>query len=129
MYPDELEEREHRYRAQFRAYTVVRRMRWVTLVFGPVPLLWDNVLWPILQAMGVPPIMTMEDIMRMLILTVLPIDVETFERLWPHVVNISTVLFVVFVVWTVKKQRTARAAARQVAEVEDRMVLGGYRER
>jgi hypothetical protein len=132
MIPDELEQRQRRYDLEWRAYAIIRKMRWLTLILGPVPLIWDHIVWPALQKMGVPSIITMEDLMRILILDILPLDrwisIETFERMWPHVVNVCTILFLVFFIWAVQKRRQARAAAHDVAEIENIMMQGGQLE-
>jgi hypothetical protein len=48
--------------------------------------------------------------------------------MWPHIVNVSTILFVVFVVWTMKVRKSMKKAAKDVIIAEDRMHIGGYRE-
>ena len=130
MIPDELKNRERRYRAQWRAYAIVKRMRWITLILGPVPLLWDNVIGPMLKQFGAPDFVTMEDLAQALLFEVLPLEKwiskETFEAVWPHLNNVCTVLFLVFVFWTIQKRRAAKDAARTVVELEDRMAVGGF---
>ena len=130
MIPNELKKSEQRYRAQWHAYAIIRRMRWITLVLGPVPILWDNVIAPLLIQMGAPEIVTMEDLTQALLFQVLPLDqwisIETFERYWPHLNNICTALFLVFLFWTVQKKRAAKTAAKDVVEIEGRMGLGGF---
>ena len=130
MIPDELKEREKRYRAQWRAYAIIKRMRWIALILGPVPLLWDNVVGPMLTKLGAPEIVTMEDLSQALLFEILPLEKwisrETFETVWPHLNNVCTVLFVVFLFWTVQKSRSAKKAAREVVELEGRMAIGGF---
>jgi len=130
MIPDELKNRERHYRAQWRAYAIVKRMRWITLILGPVPLLWDNVIGPMLKQFGAPDFVTMEDLAQALLFEVLPLEKwiskETFEAVWPHLNNVCTVLFLVFVFWTIQKRRAAKDAARTVVELEDRMAVGGF---
>ena len=108
-------------------------MRWFAFILGPVPLIWDNVLQPLLLKMNFPEFVTMEDMVQILIFDILPlekwIDQETFVRIWPHIMNVSTVLFVVFIVWTIKMRRNTKLAAREVVEAESRVLLGGFRER
>ena len=58
----------------------------------------------------------------------LTMSVETFEKMWPHIVNVSTILFVVFVVWTMKVRKSMKKAAKDVIIAEDRMHICGYRE-
>ncbi|MEE2746848.1 MAG: hypothetical protein VX473_00040 [Candidatus Thermoplasmatota archaeon] len=130
MMPDELKNRERSYKAKWRAYSIVKRMRWVTLILGPIPLLWDNVIGPMLESFGVPDIVTMEDLSQALLFEVLPLEKwvsrETFEAIWPHLNNVCTVLFLVFVFWTIQKRRAAKAAAQSVVELEGRMSIGGF---
>ena len=130
MIPDELKKREKRYRAQWRAYAIIKRMRWIALILGPVPILWDNVIGPMLTKLGAPEIVTMEDLAQAILFEVLPLEKwisrETFETVWPHLNNVSTALFVVFLFWTVQKSRAAKKAAREVVELEDRMAIGGF---
>ena len=129
MIPDELKMREQRYRAQWRAYAIIKRMRWVTLILGPIPILWDNVVGPLLTQLGAPEIVTMEDLTQALLFEVLPLEKwisrETFEAIWPHLNNVCTVLFLVFLFWTIQKRRAAKAAAKSVVELEGRMTMGG----
>ena len=130
MMPDELKNRERSYKAKWRAYSIVKRMRWVTLILGPIPLLWDNVIGPMLESFGVPDIVTMEDLSQALLFEILPLEKwvsrETFEAIWPHLNNVCTVLFLVFVFWTTQKRRAAKAAAQSVVELEGRMAIGGF---
>ncbi len=130
MMPDELKNRERRYKAQWRAYAIVKRMRWSTLILGPVPLLWDYVIGPMLKQFGAPDFVTMEDLAQALLFEVLPLEkwisLETFEAIWPHLNNVCTVLFLVFLFWTIQKRRAAKEAARNVVELEDRMAVGGF---
>ena len=130
MIPDELKKREQRYNAEWHAYSIVRRMRWITLVLGPVPILWDNVIAPLLGQLGAPEIVTMEDLTQALLFQVLPLErwisIETFEQYWPHLNNVCTVLLLVFLFWTMQKRRAAKAAARDVVELEGRRAMGGF---
>ena len=133
MIQGELREKEKLYNSHWRAYSIITRMRWFAFILGPVPLIWDNVLQPLLLKMNFPEFVTMEDMVQILIFDILPlekwIDRETFERIWPHIMNVSTVLFVVFIVWTIKMRRNTKLAAREVVEAESRVLLGGFRER
>ena len=128
----ELDDRKRNYRTQKRVHWIVARMRWLTFILGPFPLIWDNVLWPLLQRMGAPDIVTMEDFIQAILFNFLNIekwiDQEAFEKLWPHIVNVSTILFVVFVVWTIKVRNAMKKAAKDVIIAEDRMHIGGFRE-
>ena len=130
MIPDELKNRERRYKAKWRAYAIVKRMRWITLILGPIPLLWDNVVGPLLKQFRAPDVVTMEDLTQALLFEVLPLEKwisrETFEAVWPHLNNVCTILFLVFLFWTVQKRRAAKEAARNVVELEDRMAIGGF---
>jgi hypothetical protein len=105
-------------------------MRWITLVLGPVPILWDHVIAPLLIQLGAPEIVTMEDFTQALLFQVLPLDqwisIETFERYWPHLNNVCAALFIVFLFWTMQKRRAAKVAARDVVELEGRMAMGGF---
>ena len=129
MIPDELKIRERRYRAQWRAWAIIRRMRWIALILGPIPLLWDHVLAPLLAELGAPDIVTMEDLAQALLFQILQLEKwisqETFESLWPHLNNVCTVLFLVFLLWSFQKRKAAKAAARDVVELEGRMAMGG----
>ena len=126
MGPEMLDDEQRRFSGYWTTYTIVARMRWFTLVLGPVPLLWDGVVWPILEMMGMPTIITMEDLARVLILDVLPLEqfADEFEKFYPHVVRVSTLLFVVFLFWTVSARSKAKRAARELAAAEDKLVIG-----
>jgi len=130
MIPDELNIRERRYKAQWRAYAIIKRMRWITLVLGPIPILWDHVIGPFLTKLGAPEIVTMEDMMQALLFEVLPMEKwisrETFETIWPHLNNVCAVLFLVFLFWTIQKRKAAKQAAKDVVELEGRMAVGGF---
>jgi hypothetical protein len=128
----ELEEKKRQYKMYSRAHWIVARMRWFTLILGPFPLIWDNFLWPFLESMGAPEFVTMEDLMQALLFNVVNIErwitKEEFEALWPHIVNICTALFIVFVFWTIKMKENMKEAAKKVISEEDRVHIGGYRE-
>ena len=126
MIPDELKQRERRYRAQWRAYAIVKRMRWITLILGPVAILWDNVIAPFLVEQGAPEFVTMEDFFQAIVFSSGLISEETFEQYWPHLNNVCTVLFLVFLFWTIQKRRAAKQAAKDVVELEGRMAIGGF---
>ena len=79
MMGDELHLRERRYRSQWRAYAIIRRMRWVTLVLGPFPLIWDNVIAPAMAQFGLPDVVTMEDYAQAIFFRLGLISEETFE--------------------------------------------------
>ncbi len=125
MMNDELKLRERRYRAQWRAYAIIKRMRWVTLVLGPFPIIWDNIIAPALEQFGLPDIVTMEDVAQAIVFGTGWISQETFETYWPHLNNVCTLLFLIFLLWTIQKKRAAKSAAREVVELEDRMSVGG----
>ena len=126
MIPDELKKRERRYRAQWRAYAIVKRMRWITLVLGPVAILWDNVIAPFLVEQGAPEFVTMEDFCQAIVFSSGLISEETFERYWPHLNNVCTALFFVFLFWTIQKRRAVKQAAKEQVELEGRMAIGGF---
>ncbi|MBJ84864.1 MAG: hypothetical protein CMB52_05045 [Euryarchaeota archaeon] len=125
MMNDELKLRERRYRAQWRAYAIIKRMRWLTLVLGPFPIIWDNIIAPALAQFGLPDIVTMEDVAQAIVFGTGWISQETFETYWPHLNNVCTLLFLIFLLWTIQKKRAAKSAAREVVELEDRMSVGG----
>ena len=125
MMNDELKLRERRYRAQWRAYAIIKRMRWLTLVLGPFPIIWDNIIAPALEQFGLPDIVTMEDVAQAIVFGTGWISQETFETYWPHLNNVCTLLFLIFLLWTIQKKRAAKSAAREVVELEDRMSVGG----
>jgi len=122
---DELKLRERRYRAQWRAYAIIKRMRWLTLILGPFPIIWDNIIAPALAQFGLPDIVTMEDVAQAIVFGTGWISQETFETYWPHLNNVCTLLFLIFLLWTIQKKRAAKNAAREVVELEDRMSVGG----
>ncbi len=125
MMNDELKLRERRYRAQWRAYAIIKRMRWLTLILGPFPIIWDNIIAPALAQFGLPDIVTMEDVAQAIVFGTGWISQETFETYWPHLNNVCTLLFLIFLLWTIQKKRAAKSAAREVVELEDRMSVGG----
>ena len=125
MMNDELKLRERRYRAQWRAYAIIKRMRWLTLILGPFPIIWDNIIAPALAQFGLPDIVTMEDVAQAIVFGTGWISQETFETYWPHLNNVCTLLFLIFLLWTIQKKRAAKNAAREVVELEDRMSVGG----
>ena len=100
-------------------------MRWVTLVLGPFPIIWDNIIAPALEQFGLPDIVTMEDVAQAIVFGTGWISQETFETYWPHLNNVCTLLFLIFLLWTIQKKRAAKSAAREVVELEDRMSVGG----
>ena len=126
MIPSELQKRERRYNATWKAYAIIRRMRWITLVLGPVAILWDNVVAPFLVEQGAPEFVTMEDFFQAIVFRSGLISEETFERYWPHLNNVCTALFLVFLFWSIQKKRAAKAAAKDVVELEGRMAMGGF---
>ena len=126
MIPDELKKREREYRAHWKAYAIVKRMRWVALILGPFPIIWDNIIAPALTRYGLPEIVTMEDVAQAIVFNTGLISEETFETYWPHLNNVFTVLFLVFIFWTIQKRRAAKKAARDVVELEGRMAIGGF---
>jgi hypothetical protein len=104
------------------AYFIVKKMRWVALVLGPLPILWDNVMFPTLNLFaGIPSFMTMEDFFHMLFVDLLPMDKysDEFEMIWPHLTRVCTILFVVFVIWAIVAKKKALAAKE--ASIEDRI--------
>ncbi len=122
---DELHLRQRRYRAHWRAYAIIKRMRWATLVLGPFPMIWDKIIAPMLAQFGLPDIVTMEDLAQAIIFRTGWISQETFETYWPHLNNVCTLLFLIFLVWTMQKKKAAKEAARDVVALEQRMSVGG----
>jgi len=108
-------ELDRRFRQRHRAWRIIAFMRWVTMVLGPAALLVDQLLVPLLLKYQVPDVVTFEDLMQWLVLSVLPldlwIDIELFHTIYFHVTRVSCVLFVVFVVWTHMWKQKAEAAA------------------
>lgn len=125
MMGDELHLRQRRYRAHWRAYAIIKRMRWVTLVLGPFPIIWDNIIAPALVQFGLPDIVTMEDLAQAIVFRSGWVSQETFETYWPHLNNVCTLLFLVFVFWTIRKKRAAKEAAQDIVALEQRMAIGG----
>ena len=111
-------ELDRRFRQRHRAWRIIAFMRWVTMVLGPAALLVDQLLVPLLLKYQVPDVVTFEDLMQWLVLSVLPldlwIDVELFHTIYFHVTRVSCVLFVVFVVWTHMWKQKAEAAADEL---------------
>ena len=68
----------------------------------------------------------MEDVAQAIVFSTGLISEETFETYWPHLNNVCTVLFLVFIFWTIQKRRAAKKAARDVVELEGRMAIGGF---
>ncbi|MBN17559.1 MAG: hypothetical protein VYC11_03515 [Candidatus Thermoplasmatota archaeon] len=124
---NELTRREKRYYSHERSYSIIRRMRWISLIIGPFPILWDNFLRPLLTRMGVPEIVTMEDMIQVLLFEFLSLDKwispEDFEKLWPHINSIFTVLFLVFTVWAFFQKKATKKAAKELHLMESR---GGF---
>ncbi len=126
MNSEELNIRERRYRAHWRAYSIIKRMRWITLVLGPFPILWDRVIAPLFKKFGLPDVVTMEDVAQAIVFRTGWITEEMFETYWPHLNNVCTALFLVFIFWTIRKRKAAKAAAQNVVELERRMMVGGF---
>ena len=126
MNSEELNIRERRYRAQWRAYSIIKRMRWITLILGPFPLLWDHVIAPLFKKFGLPDVVTMEDVAQAIVFRTGWITEEMFETYWPHLNNVCTALFLIFIFWAMQKRKAAKAAAQNVVELERRMMVGGF---
>ena len=82
-------ELDRRFRQRHRAWRIIAFMRWVTMVLGPAALLVDEILVPLLLRYDVPDVVTFEDLMQWLVLSVLPldlwIDIELFHTIYFHV--------------------------------------------
>ena len=74
---------------------------------------------------GLPDIVTMEDLAQAIVFRTGWITQETFDTYWPHINNVCTLLFLVFLFWTIQKKRAAKEAAREVVALEQRMSVGG----
>ena len=118
--------RERMANSQWRAYLFIKRMRWITLILGPFPLLWDHVIAPLFKKFGLPDVVTMEDVAQAIVFRTGLITEEMFETYWPHLNNICTALFLVFIFWAIQKRKAAKAAAQNVVEIEQRMMVGGF---
>tara|TARA_B100001540_G_scaffold18784_1_gene15705 strand:- start:1010 stop:1402 length:393 start_codon:yes stop_codon:yes gene_type:complete len=125
MMGEEINLRQRRYRSHWRAYEIIKRMRWITLVLGPFPIIWDNIIAPAMAQFGLPDVVTMEDLAQAIVFRSGWITQETFETYWPHLNNVCTLLFLVFLFWAIQKKRAAKEAARDVVALEQRMAVGG----
>ena len=67
----------------------------------------------------------MEDLAQAIVFRTGWITQETFDTYWPHINNVCTLLFLVFLFWTIQKKRAAKEAAREVVALEQRMSVGG----
>ena len=67
----------------------------------------------------------MEDLAQAIVFRSGWISQETFDTYWPHINNVCTLLFLVFLFWTIQKKRAAKEAAREVVALEQRMSVGG----
>ena len=132
MSGDALDKKPKNFSGYRDAYYIVKKMRWAALVLGPLPILWDNIMFPTMDLfVGMPSFMTMEDFFHMLIIDLLPMDKysDEFDMIWPHLTRVCTILFIVFVIWTIVAKKKALAAkeasteARIEAEVERRVAL------
>ena len=75
---------------------------------------------------GLPDVVTMEDVAQAIVFRTGLITEETFETYWPHLNNVCTALFLVFIFWTIQKRKAAKDAAQNVVELERRMMVGGF---
>ena len=114
----ELKNLELRYDAIWRAYSLIKRMRWFTFVLGPVAILWDDMIVPFIVKQGAPEFLSIEDFFQTIIFSFGIVSEETFERYWAHLNNVCVVLFFVFLLWSRQKKRAANTAAEDVAELE-----------
>ena len=79
-----------------------------------------------LKKFGLPDVVTMEDVAQAIVFRTGLITQETFDTYWPHLNNVCTVLFRVFIFWTIHMRKAAKAAAQNVVELEQRMMVGGF---
>ena len=101
------------------------------MALGPVPLIWDGVITPTIESMGMPNFITIEDMINQAIFGFLSLDryVDDFSFYWPHIIRVSTILFLIFFFWSksakgkVKKGREESIEIRIEAEVERRVKL------
>lgn len=119
---------DSKFKGQFKAWRVIAFMRWVTFIIGPVAIIIDDYLQPWIATMGLPNILTIEDLSQWLILDILNlkkwIDVDLFLAIYYHVNWVSCILFIVFVVWHVVLKRKTTAAARDLTLLEEKMRAG-----
>ena len=122
MQPDDGQSQVADYRSRWRAYKIIVFMRWVTLVLGPISLGWDRFLFPLLhpimEKIGIPEIILMEDLMRWFVIEIIPVTPamrEMFLAALPHIPLVCTGLFVLFVVWSIIAKQKTRKAARDIA--------------
>ena len=118
----ELKELEQRYNEILKAHSIIKRMRWFTFVFGPVAILWDDVIAPFIVKQGAPEFLSMEDFFQAIIFSFGIISEVTFERYWPYLNNACVVLFIVFLYWSIQKKREVNNAAEEVSELEGGVV-------
>lgn len=108
---------------KMKSWKVVRRMRWLTLLLGPFALALDEYVQPWLMSRGYPSILTMEDVVRVMILDLLGLskwmDLEQFLTFYTHLRTLSCYLFVLFVVWEVAARRRAIHSAGELPFVDD----------
>ena len=112
------------YKGAWKSYRIIAFMRWVTLVLGPLPLIFDLLLEKyadqILQHVPLTDIITFEDILSGVLVPVLNpiigIIVPDFDIViyLPPITFVASILFVVFVVWTQIMKKKVRSAARDV---------------
>ncbi len=116
---------ESNFKRQFKAWRIIAFMRWITFILGPVAIFLDRILQPWMVSMGLPNILTMEDVSKWLILDVLSlskwIDVDEFIELYHHVNWVSCALFVVFLVWHSIMKRKTTQSARNLTLLEEKM--------
>tara|TARA_B100001146_G_C15906052_1_gene316685 strand:- start:57 stop:461 length:405 start_codon:yes stop_codon:yes gene_type:complete len=119
---------DSKFKGQFKAWRVIAFMRWVTFIIGPVAIIIDDYLQPWIATMGIPNILTIEDLSQWLILDILNlkkwIDVDLFLAIYYHVNWVSCILFIVFVIWHVVLKRKTTAAARDLTLLEEKMRAG-----
>ncbi|MDP6742836.1 MAG: hypothetical protein QF807_07670 [Candidatus Thalassarchaeaceae archaeon] len=117
-----------KFKGQFKAWRVIAFMRWITFIIGPVAIIIDDYLQPWVASMGLPNILTIEDLSQWLILDILNlkkwIDAELFLAIYYHVNWVSCILFIVFVVWHAVLKRKTTAAARDLTLLEEKMRAG-----
>ncbi|MDP6325822.1 MAG: hypothetical protein QGI36_01865 [Candidatus Thalassarchaeaceae archaeon] len=119
---------DSKFKGQFKAWRIIAFMRWITFIIGPVAIIIDNYIEPWITKMGLPNILTMEDLSQWLILDVLNfsrwIDVDLFLRIYHHVNWVSCILFVIFVIWHAVMKRKTTSAARDLTLLEETMRTG-----
>ena len=107
------------------ALKVVKKMRWLTFILGPLAWGWDEYFYAIVEDelfewWGINLISIEALLIWMLydILDFLPVfgTPEQFELLFPHLRVICTVLFIWFMYWAFFKKDSVRRKAKELSQ-------------